>query len=314
MPPRAGIVLVHFNCAEDTARCLSSLSELEYDNFFVIVVENGSSDGSGAIVRAAVEERGWIFVHSDSNLGFAGGSNLGASHARDLGAELVWFLNADTAVSPRALSSLVDALDTKAGIAAAGSKIVYPANGKAAAVLWSAGGAVDEESGEIRMIGFGEPDRGQYDAVRDCDYLPGCSVLVSVAALDRVGMLPEEYFMYFEETDWCRRARKLGYRLRYAPGSVVVHFFRDEKLPSPFNVYYYNRNTRLFWLRHGRPGIKLRVLWRTIFRDLPDARKGLREAPDHVAAEIFRAHLQSCNDFLCGRFGRQWHGITGGTE
>jgi len=119
-------------------------------------------------------------------------------------------------------------------------------------VLWSAGGIIDLAAQQITMRGFDAADNGTFDNDSQVDYLPGCSLLIRTGALRQIGPLPEEYFLYFEETDWCMRARRLGWDLLFVPQSRVWHLFEQAKLQEPVRVYYYNRNELLFWSRWGR--------------------------------------------------------------
>ena len=123
--------------------------------------------------------------------------------------------------------------------------------------------------------------------------------------VEELGYIPEDYFMYFEETDWCTRIKRKGYALRYVPQSLVWHHFEHKKVNEAFGVYYYNRNQRMFWFRYGTLRSKIRIAAQTLFKKLPEAKRALRAAPDSAHREIFGAHVSSCTDFLLGRFGKR---------
>ena len=162
------------------------------------------------------------------------------------------------------------------------------------------------------MLGSGEIDNAGLNgvnskAVTECDYVPGCSLLVHRSVVESVGYIPEDYFMYFEETDWCLRMQNAGLKNVVASGSVVHHHFSDEKMQTPFTVYYYNRNQRIFWSRATRSRLgAIRARFRTAFRELPQAWRAKNASPTTEQREIFRAHVQSCVDFLLGRYGKRW--------
>ena len=155
------------------------------------------------------------------------------------------------------------------------------------------------------MRGNQEVDRAQYDEESDADYLPGCSILLPASVIPLIGLMPEEYFMYFEETDWCTRMKRKGVSLRYVPSSVIWHHFQDVKMDQAFSVYYYNRNERLFWYRYGSIQQRLSLIGRVIFKSLPSALRALYHAPSDEHVAVFTAHVHSCLDFLLGRFGKQ---------
>ncbi len=304
---RIGIVLVHYNCFDDTVRCLESLRALEYRNYFIVVVDNGSTDGSGvALQNSRYAQEIELLLLNPENRGFAAANNVGICNARVHGAEAVWLLNPDTSVSPSSLSELVHSLHSSEHIAASGSKVLYAPEQDAASVaqhrIWSAGAEIDFEAQRLSMRGNALVDEGQFQQAVETDYLPGCSMLVPFSTIDQVGLMPEEYFMYFEETDWCTRMTRAGFKLHYEPQSVIWHHFEDAKMQQPFSVYYYNRNSRLFWFRYGTFKQRCRIVLKTLLKSLPSALRALAAAPDTESRQIFRAHVLSCTDFLRGRF------------
>ncbi|MCB0323780.1 MAG: glycosyltransferase family 2 protein [Bdellovibrionales bacterium] len=309
--PLVAIVIVHYDCLADTRRCIESVRSLSYPRVLPIVVDGRSPNETAHPLTGELKRFGGEVLFAPVNGGFAFASNLGMRQALAKGAELIWLLNPDTTVDRDALTELVREMQSASEVAAVCSKVLYaPREGAPTVVdrhrIWSAGATLDLENGRLSMIGNGEPDEGQYEAGYDCGYLPGCSLLMRSAALESVGYLREEFFMYFEETDWCARARRKGYRLRYVPGSIVWHHFSDAKMAEPFGVYYYNRNERLFWFRWGSPSLKLRVIGRTLLKQLPSALRARAQAPDERHRHLFRAHVMSCLDFLFGRFGARW--------
>lgn len=298
-----GTVIVNYNSQKFVEECLTSLRALDFEGRHeIIVVDNQSPDGSGERLRSALDGSGMELLLLKRNDGFAAGCNAGIRVLLQRGAQYIWLLNPDTEVAPEALRSLVDELERAQDCGAAGSKIYYAGSPPR---IWSAGGSIDSAQMQIQMRGNGEADSPRWNAPTDCDYLPGCSMLIRAEVFRTVGLLPEEYFMYFEETDWCCRARARGFRLRYVPQSVVVHKFADEKMGTPFTVYYYNRNRYLFWSRWATKLSRLRLPLTVLFRDLPRARAALKASVTEQQRELFLAHLRSCKDYLLRRFGRQ---------
>jgi GT2 family glycosyltransferase len=215
------IVLVNWNGWRDTVECVRSCASLDYRPFRVIVVDNGSTDDSAERLRAELGDRGDItLIETRANLGFAGGCNIGIRRALDDGAEYVWLLNNDTVVEPGTLSALTEVFAEQPSAGIAGSKIFYHDR---PGVISSAGGRISPRLGLTTHIGDGEADAGQYDTVRDVDYVTGASLLVRASVVESIGPMDESYFLYWEEADWCERARTAGWRVLYAPASRVWH-------------------------------------------------------------------------------------------
>jgi GT2 family glycosyltransferase len=245
--PRVHVVILNWNGWEDTVACVASVKQTEYPDFHIVVVDNASSDGSEERIRAAHPDI--TVLQSGGNLGYAGGNNVGIRHALDQGADFVWILNNDTSVAPDALAELVrPAADPQIGIV--GSKIYFMA---APTRLWFAGGRVDWRRGIAYHLGDGEDDTGQYDAMTNSDTAQGASMLVSRATFEQIGLMDERYFLYFEEADFCCRARDAGFRVAFAPASHVWHSIsKSTGARSSLFLYYFTRNNILFVRRHRK--------------------------------------------------------------
>lgn len=310
--PLVAIVIVNYNSAPDVKRCLESLSSLSYQRYFTVIVDGASPDGSGEVLRRTIKSGNVDIVLNPENAGFAASSNLGIRLALAKDAQFVWLLNPDVEVDPEALSSLLEASFAYPEVSAFGSKILYgrehipqqcsPTSGE---VIWSAGGTFDVARRSVQMRGSHEVDQGQYDETLLCDYLPGCSLFIRSSVLEKIGMLPEEYFMYFEETDWCHRVQNSGGELMFIPESRVWHHTSDDKMQSASTVYYYNRNNLLFWYRMSSPAERLKLLCKTLFLRLPSCFYAMKKSRLQPNADIFRAHFTSTLDFLIGRYGKR---------
>lgn len=210
--PRVSCIILNWNGWAHTVECLTALIESSYQRMTLIVVDNGSTDNSVEQIRAAFPNV--LVLESGKNLGFAGGNNLGIRHALAHGADYVWLLNNDTKPDPHALSALVaKALtDTKIG---AVSSVCYYADSPSTVQAW-AGARVNLWTGSARLSMRPRPDEW-FDA------LNGTSFLISRAAIEDVGLLDENFFMYWEDTEFCLRLRKRGWRIGAAPNSRVLH-------------------------------------------------------------------------------------------
>lgn len=216
--PKVFIIILNWNGLQDTLECLESVFKLNYPNFRVIVVDNGSTDDCGEIIEKNYPKV--ILILNGENRGFAGGNNVGIRNALDQGAEYIWLLNNDTVVDPDALSNMVAEAEKDPGIGIAGSKIYYFGYPRK---IWFAGSNIDWRRGSSDHIGMGETDIGQYDYVKQVDRVTGCSMLVKNTVCEKVGLFDEKFFLYVEEVDWCVRARKAGFKCIFVPSSVVYH-------------------------------------------------------------------------------------------
>lgn len=241
--PTVYIILLNWHGWRDTIGCLDSLSRLDYPNYHILVVDNGSTDDSVALIRAAHPKV--PLIETGRNLGFSGGCNVGIRHAFEAGVEYVWLLNNDTTVDPQALSAMVTMAESNPQIGAVGS-VLYYLNDPKKIQAWG-GGKVCYWSG--RSWHQHGPTASQ-----DLQYLTAASVLLRRRALEEVGLLDEgTFFMYWEDTDLSFRLRKAGWRLAVADQSIVLH--REHASTGrghPLLDFYFNESAARFFRRHAR--------------------------------------------------------------
>lgn len=218
-PPAVAVVILTWNGKDLTLDCLRSLEAVPTPGLRVVVVDNASSDGTVEAIRGRYGERVEI-VETGANLGFAGGNNKGIEHALAGGADLVLLLNNDTVVDPGFVDALAAAMRDAPAVGVAGPKIYYHVPPDR---IWFAGGVISMWRGTARHIGIREVDRGQYDRPRDVDYITGCAMMVRRSVFERVGVLDTGYRAYFEDSDFCMRARRAGFGIRYVPSARVWH-------------------------------------------------------------------------------------------
>lgn len=226
--------------------CLAALDKQQGVDFDIYAVDNDSTDGSGAYIRD-----NWPNVrllHSESPLGFAHACNLALDAAKEH--SILVLLHQDTEVFPDWLSRLVAPLQRDRSIGITGSKAIYP-NG----TIQHAGGRVDAR-GARRLIGRGEPDRGQFDIRRQVQFVQSASLAISAEAYEQVGDLDECFTPgHYADTDWCYRVRSAGYGVTYVPDSRLIHKERDTQLDdtpgsAAESVYALHRNRLRFVLKH----------------------------------------------------------------
>jgi GT2 family glycosyltransferase len=248
--PEVAIVILNWNRKEDTAECLESLSKISYENTITLVVDNGSSDSSVPYIRERFPRA--ILLENGVNLGFAEGNNVGIRFAlENYRPEYILLLNNDTVVDSRFLDELVHAAASDERIGMVGPKVYYyydpkKINAAGAKMVWLLGIA--------KNIGLGQPDDGSFDIKRETDCVYGCAFLIKTKAIEDIGLLDRRFFIILEETDWCLRARKAGYKIVYTPDSVVYHKEGvSGNKQSRTSVYYSHRNRLLLIKKNYSP-------------------------------------------------------------
>jgi GT2 family glycosyltransferase len=257
--PRVYVIVLNWNNYEDSAECIESLERATYPEQRVMVVDNGSKDGSGAKLKERFPQH--LFVFNDANLGFARGCNAGIRRAmEDPQCAYIVLLNNDATVEPNFIEPTVDLMESDPRIGAVSGKVLMRDR-----KLWYAGGDIDLLRGRARTRGFGELDNGQYDQVIDVKFVTGGFMFIRRAAIQKVGALPEEYFFGVEEWDYSMALRKAGFRLCYQPASVA-HHAGDGSHDNwdPKFVYNYYRNKLIFQRKYLPPG--LFPLWKQVFK------------------------------------------------
>ena len=242
VPPFVDIILLNWHGWQDTIACLDSLASLDYNNYRVLVVDNGSTDDSVARIRAAHPEV--PIIETGRNLGFSGGCNVGIRRALEEGADYVWLLNNDTTVDSQALTAMVNVAHYDQKIGAVGSVLYYMDSPKEIQA-WGGGGI---------SFWFGRSHHYLTPVSNaKLHYLTAASILIRRSALKDVGLLDEKtFFMYWEDTDYSFRLRKAGWRLAVAEQSIVLH--KEHAATgkgSPLLDFYFNESAVCFFQRHA---------------------------------------------------------------
>lgn len=245
-------VVVHWRAPDETLGCVASLAG---EGVEVIVVDNGGPDPIAP--RLAREAPTAVCVRSPRNLGYAGGANLGIRAALAQGAGTVLLLNDDARVQPGATGAALATLAADDRVAVVGARVVLREDPSR---LWLAWGRVTWGRSLVALDGANAPDGPAWRSVRDVDWVGGCAMWFRAAALERLGLLDEDFFAYHEEVDWCARARESGWRVVYAPEAVVSHDGRGSAAGNRVRRYLCARNTVLFARRHGSRADHLRLV------------------------------------------------------
>jgi len=241
--PLISIVTVNYREPEVTVDFLKSLHDSEFRDFEVIVVENAPLiDYSDSYLEAYEEV---IVIKSPDNLGFAGGNNLGIRSARG---EFVFLLNNDTEVTSDLLGNCLQAFERpEIGVVCPKIKYFYKQD-----TIQFAGFSEINTWGSNTMIGFNAKDDGRFDERRSIPYGHGAAMMLRRQAIEDAGLMPESYFLYYEELDWSVRIREAGYEIWFQPDAEVFHKVSvSTGQASPLKTYYMTRNRILFMRKNA---------------------------------------------------------------
>jgi len=300
--PLVHFIIINWNQPDFTLACLESLSQLNYPNFKIVLVDNGSTDNSVALIRQAYPNV--VLIETGENLGYSAGNNVGIRYAMDNGAEYVLLLNNDTVVDKDMLTRMVEAAEADSRVGMVGPTIYYfdPPN-----VLWSAVNTIDWPRGQIVRHGLNEvwPQVEADAPSQKVDYVDSCAVLVKREVIDKIGMLDEAFFINFDDADWNIRARRIGFEVAYVPAAYVWHKVSAAMgQASPATTYYMTRNSLLFFWKHNqgltRIKAELYVLARTLRTVLAWT---LKPQYGNDYRRKRKANLYALRDAILGRFG-----------
>jgi GT2 family glycosyltransferase len=250
--PLVLVIVLNWRHGQMTIECVRTVAEMDYPNLRVLLVDNGSADGSQETLRAALPQVDMLAL--PKNLGFAGGANAGLRWAAARGYQYALLLNNDAFPAADMLTCLMD--ETCSDIALLSPKIYYESQREC---IWFAGGRQESRLLEMRETGQDQPDGPYWSVSRDVDYLVGTCLLVNLESVAKVGLLDEQFFMYYEDLDWSIRLRQAGYRLRLVAAAHVYHRVSQSTggIDTPLHRYYLARSSLLFFSRYrhlGSPG------------------------------------------------------------
>lgn len=246
--PKVSIITINFNGTAVTAELLRSLEKITYPFIEVIVVDNSTKEpGDELPVQFP-----WIkYLNTGENLGFAGGNNKGIEIATG---EYLFLLNNDTEVAPDFLEPLINRMQSDPKIGIVCPKILY--YDEPTTIQFAGFFPINPVTGRGFSIGYLEKDNGQHEVARPTSRAHGAAMLFSRTALEKVGLMAELFFLYYEEMDYCERFKRAGFTIWYEPKSKIWH---KESIStgkgSTLKTYYYSRN-RLLYLRRNTFGLQ----------------------------------------------------------
>ncbi|MEO1264007.1 MAG: glycosyltransferase family 2 protein [Bacteroidota bacterium] len=255
MKPLISIISVNYNELEVTCEMIESIRNNSYSNVEIIVVDNASRKNPEAYLKKHYPEV--KFIRSEKNLGFAGGNNLGIQESTG---DFLFFLNNDAELTSGALETLLEVFVKFPRAGVASPKICYyiarPSSGPDV-IQYVGATHVNSFTARNSILGEGEDDNGQYRQLKRTAYAHGAAMMVPRKVISKIGMLPEDFFLYYEELDWCEQMKRAGFEVFVEPNAKVYHkeSYSVNKV-SALKTYYLNRN-RILFMQRNRSGLQL---------------------------------------------------------
>ncbi len=306
--PKIIVLLLNWNGKKDTLECLSSMEKVTYRNFQTIIVDNGSKDDSVVSLRKAYPHI--PILETGANLGFAGGNNVGIEWALRHHAEWILLLNNDTVVAPDFLDAFMKAAKEKPAAKILGAKILRYDK---PLVIDHLGGFWRPDLGEFYSPNAGEEDH-PYLEMQEADYVCGAALLMHRSVPEAIGLLEPKFFLYWEESDFCYRAKKKGFEVWTAPETKIWHKVSSSFIGGKPHMHYFWWRSRLLWIERNCTPQEKKNLYRTLI--LPEIAKLMRHyllksflqlfSPNKKRKEQirkFRAGFAGIYHFYRGKFG-----------
>lgn len=281
------IVIVTFNNFEDTKQCIDSCLLLSTEEVTIVVVDNGSSDNSPEKLLLEFNDKIHL-IKLPVNSGYARANNVGISYAINNNIKYIWLINNDTIVTPESLNYLINSKSTIKEESILGSKILnWPPCRKTIDFL---GGTYDSKNGTCTHLHRNSSETLSKNNPILSDFITGCSIFFTPYVIQRVGLIPENYFLYCEDVDWCLTARSVGISSYVIPNSIVYHKLHLTTAKYKNTIIYYNTRNNLFLLE--KINCCSEVVWRErFFLDLKALYQYIFKLNLRGAYNIVRAYL-----------------------
>ncbi len=239
---KLSIITVNYNGRDDTCALIESIPFNE--NMEVIVVDNASKQDEASIIQKQFHQVN--VIRSEKNLGFAGGNNLGIKEAKG---KYIFLINNDTIFKEFNVDSLINKLESSPKIGIVCPKILFAWGVNP--IQYAGYTPLSKITIRNQAIGFNEEDNGKYDTAHPTPYAHGAAMLIKREAIEKVGLMPENYFLYYEEIDWSMMFTRAGYEIWYDPTCTIYHKeSQSTGQDSPLRTYYITRNRLLLVKRN----------------------------------------------------------------
>ena len=243
--PLISVVTLNYNQARVTKEFLDSFNAVTYPNYEILVCDMGSKEDIRAVINVSEYSKARLLCNPQ-NLGFAGGNNWGISHAKG---EYIFIVNNDTEVTPDLLDKLLEPFFQDPTIGVTCPKIKYWDQPNI--IQYAGFNPMNHLTGRTSTVGEKQLDVGQFNVSGPTHGAHGCAMLVKRAVIEKVGMFPQKFFLYYEEWDWSARILRAGFRIWYTANAVIYH---KESMSvgkgNPIKIYYHTRNRILYMRRN----------------------------------------------------------------
>jgi len=281
------VITINYNGLNDTCALIETIPFNE--NMEVIVVDNASKNQEAEVIAKRYPQI--KVIKSEQNLGFAGGNNLGIKAAHG---KYIYLINNDTLFKDFNIQALINKMESSPKIGIVCPKILFAWGTNS--IQFAGYTNLSRIFVRNHAIGFGEKDHGQYNTAHPTPYAHGAAMLIRHDAIDKVGLMPECYFLYYEELDWSMMFRRAGYQIWYEPKSTIYH--KESQATgqdSPLRTYYLTRNRLLLVKRNPKEFIQpftyLYIFCVVAIRDLLKYSLTMR-------FDLLRANLRALRDFI----------------
>jgi len=253
--PCVSIVTLNYNQLAITCEFLDSTIKISYPNYEIIVVDNASKEDPTAFIQNRYPHV--RIIRNEQNLGFSGGNNVGIRAAVG---DFYFIVNNDTEVTPNLIEELLKPFALNPLIGIVSPKIRYFSHPNL--IQYAGYNEINPYTGRNQSHGAVKEDKGQYDNSSYTAYAHGAAMMVKKEVVEKVGMLPELFFIYYEELDWSAHIRRAGFKIYYQASALIYH---KESMTmgkeSVMKTYFQNRNRILFMRRNSSPGQFLLFIW-----------------------------------------------------
>jgi GT2 family glycosyltransferase len=253
--PLISIITVNYNGLDMTLDLLKSIDKQSYKNIEIFVVDNASREDPAMFFQKNHPEV--KFIRSEKNLGFAGGNNLAVKEAKG---DFLFFINNDAEITEGCLDKLVALFKEKPKLGIVSPLLLYFNESKGSdkdLIQYAGTTRVHSVTARNRTLGEKEWDNGQFNTATETAYAHGAAMMIKRQVVDNVGLMFEDFFLYYEELDWCERIRKAGYDIYVEPRARVYHkeSASVQKI-SGLKTYFLNRN-RIYFMRRNFGGVNI---------------------------------------------------------
>ncbi|MGL4992295.1 MAG: glycosyltransferase family 2 protein [Sarcina sp.] len=274
---RVSVIILNYNNYEDTIECIDSfLKNIEENIFDIVIVDNNSTNESINYLNNKYENNPRVnIIVSKKNDGYANGNNVGVKFAlANFNNKYICILNNDTIIQNNFLRSLINRMDKEINIGIISPMLCEYYDEK---IVQSTGGIIDLKRGRIDAINHGKHINEVEKIDIECDYVGGACLLVRSNIFTEAGFIPEDYFLFFEETEWCIKVKKLGYKIICDTNNFIVHKGSASiNSVKGLSEYFFFRNRVLFERRNAKNNelfvfyiyLLMETIYRVIFKGL----------------------------------------------